>query len=424
VFDAQMKRLDEFQQRHVWAAFPYAVVKKFGEDQGGNLAALLSYYAFLSIFPLLLVFITIVGFLTPVDASAQSSVMSALNKYLPFLSSSSGGGNLQTLQAAKSGVALVVGIVLALWSGLAVANAAQTAFNGVYDVAYVDRPNIIIRVARSLLVVLVGAVLLMTTLLGGFVTGATRLGYFPGMLTRVLAAAVIVAIDIVLFVFLFHWLTARDVRWRDALPGALIAAIAFAALQFLAGALYTHFVTSAGKTYGSFATVIGMLSFFYLLARIMLLCAEVNVVRQFGLYPRAVKQPPPTPADRRAYEMQAEEARYQRGEDVDVDYPPGQKVQGGSDSSRGASGEPAGAGAGAGARTTARTGGAATGDGRAAPSRGPGRDRVVHRPRSIHKRTVAGLMLATASAAWLHGRKSARPSAGDSHERQSVHDRR
>jgi membrane protein len=424
VFDAQMKRLDEFQQRHVWAAFPYAVVKKFGEDQGGNLAALLSYYAFLSIFPLLLVFITIVGFLTPVDASAQSSVMSALNKYLPFLSSSSGGGNLQTLQAAKSGVALVVGIVLALWSGLAVANAAQTAFNGVYDVAYVDRPNIIIRVARSLLVVLVGAVLLMTTLLGGFVTGATRLGYFPGMLTRVLAAAVIVAIDIVLFVFLFHWLTARDVRWRDALPGALIAAIAFAALQFLAGALYTHFVTSAGKTYGSFATVIGMLSFFYLLARIMLLCAEVNVVRQFGLYPRAVKQPPPTPADRRAYEMQAEEARYQRGEDVDVDYPPGQKVQGGSDSSRGASREPAGAGAGAGARTTARTGGAATGDGRAAPSRGPGGDRVVHRPRSIHKRTVAGLMLATASAAWLHGRKSARPSAGDSHERQSVHDRR
>jgi YihY family inner membrane protein len=423
VFDAQMKRLDEFQQRHVWAAFPYAVVKKFGEDQGGNLAALLSYYAFLSIFPLLLVFITIVGFLTPVDASAQSSVMSALNKYLPFLSSSSGGGNLQTLQAAKSGVALVVGIVLALWSGLAVANAAQTAFNGVYDVAYVDRPNIIIRVARSLLVVLVGAVLLMTTLLGGFVTGATRLGYFPGMLTRVLAAAVIVAIDIVLFVFLFHWLTARDVRWRDALPGALIAATAFAALQFLAGALYTHFVTSAGKTYGSFATVIGMLSFFYLLARIMLLCAEVNVVRQFGLYPRAVKQPPPTPADRRAYEMQAEEARYQRSEDVDVDYPRGQKVQGGSDSSR-ASGEPAGAGAGAGARTTARTGGAATGDGRAAHSRGPGRDRVVHRPRSIHKRTVAGLMLATASAAWLHGRKSARPSAGDSHERQSVHDRR
>jgi YihY family inner membrane protein len=420
VFDAQIKRLDEFQQRHVWAAFPYAVVKKFGEDQGGNLAALLSYYAFLSIFPLLLVFVTIVGFLTPVDASAQSSVMSALNRYLPFLSSSSGGSNLQTLQAAKSGVALVVGIVLALWSGLAVANAAQTAFNGVYDVAYVDRPNFIIRVARSLLVVLVGAVLLLTTLLGGFVTGATRLGYFPGMVTRVLAAAVIVAIDIVLFVFLFHWLTTRDVRWRDALPGALIAAIAFAALQFLAGALYTHFVTSAGKTYGSFATVIGMLSFFYLLARIMLLCAEVNVVRQFGLYPRAVKQPPPTPADRRAYEMQAEEARYQRGEDVDVDYPPGQKVQDGPESSGGSSGQPAGTGAG----TTPRTGGAATGDARAVPSRDAGRDPVVHRRRSIHKRTVAGLVLATASAAWLHGRKSARPSAGDSHERQSVHTRR
>jgi hypothetical protein len=61
----RLKRLvqaaDDFQQRHRWLAFPVAVVKKYGEDQGGHRAALLAYYGFFSLFPLLLVAVTLLA---------------------------------------------------------------------------------------------------------------------------------------------------------------------------------------------------------------------------------------------------------------------------------------------------------------------------------------------------------------------------
>lgn len=305
---------DRFQQRHPWLGFPFAVVKKFGEDQGGQLAAVLSYYAFFSLFPLLLVFVTLTGFVLSWQPEWRTGVVETVVGNFPFLRPE----DVDALDGHLVG--LLTGLGFALWSGLAIANTAQAAFDSVHDVPYVERRGFLPRLGRSVVVVAVGFLLLTTTLVGGFVTGAGALGFAPPGVLRVTAALVVVVIDVALFTFLFRWLTSRAISWRDALPGALLAGVAFYALQLTATALFTNFVTDARETYGAFATVIGVLSWFYLQARITLLAAELNVVRRNRLWPRALVPPPVTEADRRVYRRQAEQQRWRPEEQIEARY--------------------------------------------------------------------------------------------------------
>src|SRR6184192_2444493 len=77
-----VRRLDDHQRTHRWLGFPLAVGKKFGDDQGGYLAALVAYYGFFSLFPLLLVFVTVLGFvLGGNQALTQKVVHSVLAQF-------------------------------------------------------------------------------------------------------------------------------------------------------------------------------------------------------------------------------------------------------------------------------------------------------------------------------------------------------
>ena len=69
-----LQRIDAFQQRRKWLAFPFAVVKKFGDDRAGNLAALIAYYGFFSLFPLLLVMVSVLGFILRGHPDLQSRI--------------------------------------------------------------------------------------------------------------------------------------------------------------------------------------------------------------------------------------------------------------------------------------------------------------------------------------------------------------
>lgn len=311
-------RLDRWQRSRSWFAFPFAVVKKFGEDGAGNLAALIAYYAIFSIFPLLLVLSTVLGYVLHGHPDWQQTVTDSALKNLPLL----GDNHPAPLQGNVG--ALVAGLLLALWSGLGVAKSAQTAFDTVYLVAHTDRPNFLAAIPRALRIVVVGGLgLIITTALSSAVTSADSIGSLDlGAGLRILGVVVAIALNTVLFVILFRWLTVRDMSWRDALPGAVISAVALQVFQLLATAFISHKLKGANATYGNFGAVIVLLSWFYLQAQVVLLAAEVNVVRQYKLWPRSLADPPATSADFRAYEAYAERERYQPEEEVDTAFGP------------------------------------------------------------------------------------------------------
>src|SRR5690348_4543950 len=109
-----IERADRVQRERKWVAFPLAVYQKFNDDQAGNLASLLAYYAFFSIFPLLLVFTTVLGFVLQNSPDLQQRISSTALGLLPII------GSQDPVHPLRGSVfALVVGIALALWSGLA-----------------------------------------------------------------------------------------------------------------------------------------------------------------------------------------------------------------------------------------------------------------------------------------------------------------
>lgn len=313
-----LQRIDDQQRRHRWVAFPFAVYKKFSDDQSGNLAVLITYYAFFSIFPLLIALASVMGFVLHGHPSEYHHIEHDALANVPLI-------NKAPLPKQGSVVVVVVGVALAVYSGLGVAKTAQTAWDTVYLVAHVDQPGFIPKTLRALRLIVVGGFgLILTTLISGLPASGKAVGLNLGWGATILGIAIALVLNTLLFTTLFRWLTIRDVSFRDALPGGIIAAISFLVLQTTATAFQTHKLASSNATYGSFGSVIVLLSWFYLQSQVMLFAAQVNVVRQYHLWPRALTDAPSTEADFRAYEGYAQRERYVSHEDVDTSFDPTQ----------------------------------------------------------------------------------------------------
>jgi YihY family inner membrane protein len=280
--DALRGRIDAYQLEHPWLGFPLAVFQKFGADSSGNLAVVITYYAFFSIFPLLLALSSILGFVLAGHPSWQARIETSALKNLPLVKGS-------PLPHQGSVVAVVVGALLALYSGLGVAKAAEQAWNTVYCVERDERPSWLDKNLRALRIVVVGGLgLIATTAIAGTVTSGTALGIPVGWGLTVLGVFVTAVLNTGLFLVVYRWLTVRELGVREVLPGAALAAAALALLQAVSSAFISHKLKHASATYGSFGTVIVLLSWFFLQAQVVLLSVQVNVVKQDRLWPRSI----------------------------------------------------------------------------------------------------------------------------------------
>jgi YihY family inner membrane protein len=308
--DGLLRRADRQHQQRAWIAFPYAVMKKFGDDQAGNLAALIAYYGFLSLFPLMLVLVTLLGMLLRNNPELQDAIRTSALANFPVIGEEI-SRNVHSLRG--SGLALGIGLAVALWAGLGVMKVLQTAMNAVWNVPYRHRPNFWLSLLRAMLMLLVLGVITVASAAAASVGAGS-----DSWLLGIAGIAISVVLNLVLFLLAFRILTTEDVTWGDVFPGALIAALAWTALQAVGGYIVSHQLQGASDTYGTFATVIGLLAWIYLGAQITLFAAEVNVVRKRRLWPRAIVQPPLTDADERALKSYAEQEVRRPEEDVIV----------------------------------------------------------------------------------------------------------
>jgi YihY family inner membrane protein len=309
---ARLDKVDDFQQRHKVPAIAIATFKKFSEDQSTNLASMIAFWAFFSIFPLFLVLVTLLGFFLP--TGTKNSVLHNISQMLPLI-------NPQTVSGLHgSWWALIVGILTALWSGTGVVRTIQTAFNSVWEVPMKERPKLVEQVGRSVLVlVTLGLGIVLTTLISGLITGTANdlhLGWFAQLAGYVIT----IALDVGLFIAAYRILTDRDVSVRDVLPGALLAGVVFWVLQQLSSFIISSRLQSAGSTYGTFATVITILWWFYIQGIVSMLGAQLNVVLKENLWPRGLVGVPDTEADTRAYDAYAKEKTFHDNQVVDSDF--------------------------------------------------------------------------------------------------------
>jgi YihY family inner membrane protein len=302
--------LDRSHQRRPWLAFPIAVLKKFGEDQAGNLAALVAYYGFFSVFPLLLVFVTILGMVLQGNPDLQSRIEGSALANFPVVGTQI-SNNVHSLTG--SSVGLVIGIALALWAGLGVLKVMQTAMNTVWNVPYRYRPSFWVSLVKALLMLVVLGVITVASAAAGSVGAGSG-----SWVLAVLGIAISLALNLLLFLLAFRILTVEDVSWAEVRPGAAVAAVAWTILQALGGFYVSHQIQGASETYGTFAAVIGLLAWIYLGAQVTLLGAEINVVKKRRLWPRSLVQPPLTEADRRALTHYVKQEERRPEEEVDV----------------------------------------------------------------------------------------------------------
>jgi YihY family inner membrane protein len=318
------RAVDRVQQRRPWLAFPVAVWKKFSDDRAGNLAALISYYGFAAVFPLLLVLVTVLDITLRNYPRLRNSLEHSTLAQYPVI-----GDEILKNVTPRSGQGwpLALGLILTFLGARAVANAMQNALNSVWSVPLSDRPGFPWNWLRSYgLIFVIGGGLVITSAISGLAGGAAHL--LPGAAASVLAVAVSLILNVGVFLLAFRLATANCIPWRDLRVGAALAAAVWQILLSVGGYFVTHQLNKASSTYGTFAVVLGLMTWLYLEAEVTLYAAEVNVVLVRRLWPRAVVTPPYTEADRQAHLMYAQATQRDRAETIELRAPEAESADG------------------------------------------------------------------------------------------------
>jgi len=315
-------RLDRYQRSHRRLSFPLSVAYKFGDDQGFYLAALITFYGFLSLFPLLLVLLAVLGVVLEGNPGLQSDIVnSALNQF-PII----GDDLSDPKRLGGSALTITLGVLISLYGGLGIAQALQHAMNVAWGVPRNERPNPLRVRLRSLrLLGLGGLSIVATTVLSALGSNAQAFGADVTQGVAVALTAASVLINGALFVLLFIFGTARRLRVRDVAIGALLAAVTWQALQFFGTVFLGTTFKHASATNSVFGLVLGVIASIHLESIAVVFCVELNAVRVRRLYPRALLTPftdsvSLTKADEQAYASYAQAQRHKGFQKIDVEF--------------------------------------------------------------------------------------------------------
>lgn len=293
-----LKRLDGWQRKRPFVSFVFAVVKKAGDDQLGYQAALITYYGFLALFPLLLVATTVLQLVLYRDQHLQARVLNSINQYLPMI-----GRDLQNNIHGfhKSGLALVIGTIITFYGARGVANALQNGLNHIWQVPRVRRPGFPKNLVTSFSLLLGNLGFILAAVLSGFAAGLGQSFIFT-----VISILISLIVLFATFMYIFKAGTVSIVaRRRHNYSGALGAALGLQVLQLIGGYVLNHELKRLDGLYGTFAVVLGLLFWLYLQVQVVLYSVEISAVRRLKLWPRSIVRENLTPQDLRAYALAA-----------------------------------------------------------------------------------------------------------------------
>jgi membrane protein len=272
-----------------------AVDRRYGDVGGNQLAAAFTLQAFLSIFPLLLVGLAVLGFVSAHSHGVASEVTGGqadlAGRLVEQLGLQGESAKMMTdaVHAAERSrkAASIIGFVGLLWSGLGLVGALQFAYNSVWQVK--DRG---VKDKAFGLAWLGGAAVLFV----GGAAATTLLRWLPGFLAP-LGILVTFAVSFGLWLWTSRVLPNTKLPWGALVPGALLGAIGLEVLKFVGAYYVPKAVASSSQLYGSLGIVFAVLAWLLLFGRLVVYSAVLNVVRyekHQGTI-RAVIEAPPVP---------------------------------------------------------------------------------------------------------------------------------
>ena len=294
-----VSRVDELQRRRPIVGFPYAVCKRYGEDHGGWLGSLISYYGFFSLYPLLVVFVTVATWVFGDRPETLQRVLEAMWSKVPFVTGDLTAEVDEQVAALRGQTwVLVLFLIVTLWGGVGVVRVLQDTVNTIWGVPRYRRPRFFSKIARGLVIIaLLGLGVVGTAVVAG-ITLTVDLPIVAAVSTAVanivLAAAIAIAV--------YRLIIDAPVRTAELLPGAIITGVGAYVITLVGGLYVKHVIARMTGVYGPFASTIGLLAYVSLIVQVFVIGTEVNVVRAKRLWPRAIA-PELGPADRRAIEL-------------------------------------------------------------------------------------------------------------------------
>lgn len=302
------QKFDTFQQAHPTVGYPYAIIKKYGDDEAGYQAALIAYYGFLSFFPLLIVATAVIERFARNSVELREAFIKSVASYFPAI-----GQNLADSinSPSSTGVVLLIGILITLYGARGVADAVRHALSHVWAVPRHKRVGFPKSVLNSFTMIFLGGLgLVVSAALSGYATSGDH-----GTLARAVMWFSGFTLLFIVFWAVFTFASSARRRPFSNVPGALLLAAGVTILQTIGVYIITRQLSSQSGINAQFAVVLAMLFWMYLQAQLFLFAIELNCVRALGLWPRSLNNKPPTPADRKAYAM------YQKRETFHVDEP-------------------------------------------------------------------------------------------------------
>ena len=276
-----IKRIDNFQRRHIIPSFIYAVIKKYNQDNGGYQCAIITYYGFLALFPLLMILTTVSDLLLKNNSVLRKKIINNTIHYFPII-----GNQLQNSihSSTETGIVLIISLLITFYGSRGVASTFSYSLNTLWYTPLFKQASFLKNTIRNFSIIVIGGISL---LLGPIV-----IGYMTIMGSNIFIKIIIVLLNLLLLwltiIILFKLAIAGHKRIHQVIIGAAVTAVSLEVLQVLGSVVMVHELKQLSSIYGTFSLVVGLLFWIYLQVKIILFAVEIDVIREYHLFPRSL----------------------------------------------------------------------------------------------------------------------------------------
>ena len=274
---ASAKRFVGKAQKMPAIAFVLAVIQRYGDDRGQASAAEITFYGFLSLFPLLLLAASMLGFVLNLDHGLALRIQRQLGNSVPGLASVI-STNLDSVRQSRAGTG-IFGLLGLLWSGTAVCAAAGESTMRIFGLS--DSRNFVLKKLAEIRSTVVLGLIAFAGIAASAVAGSTVFHGVLGGAVRPLGVMIAIAADTALFIMAYRLLTpGRGPSMHRLWRGALFAAVGWNIIKIAASWFVSRSIAHSSAVFGAFATTAALLGVLNIAARLYLYGAEINVVRE------------------------------------------------------------------------------------------------------------------------------------------------